>query len=185
MSKRFTWFSNPTSGDVRTCNKWSCLQRVPAYGPDPAAVLQLVERVVQEVAARMVIDTEVNNAPEPWDTYEGQFEKSALKWSPISARTRRSRLMWQKGRTGYSGPGTIARCPAVYQVVAWWPGGFLLHRLSRPVRAREGSQRTRNLQSILRMMGINICFHSAGTVMRLTQEPDISGFVMSWPLCSR
>ena len=73
MSKPFSPFTNPTTGDVRTCNKWSCLNRVPAYGPDPAVVLRLVDRAVQDVAARIVIDAEVNNAPEPWDTYEGMY----------------------------------------------------------------------------------------------------------------
>jgi len=66
-------FTNPTPGDVRTCNKWSCLHRVPAAGPDPSVVLQLVDRVVHDVAARIVMDAEVHNAPQSWDTYEDLY----------------------------------------------------------------------------------------------------------------
>jgi hypothetical protein len=36
-------------------------------------VLQFVDRVVQDVAARIVIDAEVNNTPEPWEKYEDQY----------------------------------------------------------------------------------------------------------------
>ncbi|HYL81757.1 MAG TPA: hypothetical protein VEU07_13140 [Candidatus Acidoferrum sp.] len=72
MSKPFS-FTHPTPNDVRTCTEWSCLHRAPAFGPDPAVVLRLVDRVVQDVAARIIMDAEVHNAPEPWDTYEGQF----------------------------------------------------------------------------------------------------------------
>jgi hypothetical protein len=63
----------PTPGDLRTCSHWSCLQRRPAAGPDPAALMQMLETVVESVAASMVLDTEVSGTPKPWDTYEDQF----------------------------------------------------------------------------------------------------------------
>jgi hypothetical protein len=49
------------------------LQRRPAAGPDPAALMQMLETVVESVAASMVLDTEMSGTPKPWDTYEDQF----------------------------------------------------------------------------------------------------------------
>jgi hypothetical protein len=63
----------PTPGDVRTCNRWACLQRVQAPGLDPAALAQLVETVVREVAASIVCDFEEAATPKPFDAYAGLF----------------------------------------------------------------------------------------------------------------
>jgi hypothetical protein len=65
----------PTPGDLRTCSHWSCLHRRPATGPDPAALMQLLEAVVDSVAAMMVMDAEVSKTPKAWDAYEGEFLK--------------------------------------------------------------------------------------------------------------
>jgi hypothetical protein len=66
-------FALPTPGDLRSCTHWSCLNRRPATGPDPAALMQLLESVVDTVAATMVMDAEVSKAPKTWDAYEDQF----------------------------------------------------------------------------------------------------------------
>jgi hypothetical protein len=63
----------PTPGDLRTCSHWSCLQRRPAVGPDPAAVMQTLEAVVDAVAASITMDAEVSGTPKPWETYEDEF----------------------------------------------------------------------------------------------------------------
>jgi hypothetical protein len=66
-------FELPTPGDLRTCSHWSCLQRRPATGPDPAALMQMLETVVESVAASMVLDAEVSRTPKTPDVYEDQF----------------------------------------------------------------------------------------------------------------
>ena len=53
-----------------------CLQRVPHFGPDPAALHQLVERVVQEVASTAVLDLEVYDEPAPIEYYTGHFREA-------------------------------------------------------------------------------------------------------------
>jgi hypothetical protein len=76
MAKPQRTVSLPGFGDVRTCNRWSCLQRVPHFGPDPAALHQLVERVVQEVASTAVLDIEVYDEPAPLAYYTGHFREA-------------------------------------------------------------------------------------------------------------
>jgi hypothetical protein len=73
MSNPNRTFSLPTPGDLRTCSRWSCLQRRPAAGPDPAALMQVLETVVESVAASMVLDAEVTRTPKAPDAYEDQF----------------------------------------------------------------------------------------------------------------
>jgi hypothetical protein len=63
----------PTPGDIRTCNRWACLKRIPAPGVDPAALYQLVETCVRDVASVIIADTEEDASPRPMEEYEKMF----------------------------------------------------------------------------------------------------------------
>jgi len=63
----------PGPGDLRTCANWSCIRRMPAHGPDPAALMQVLEAAVDAVAASIVKDAELAGTPKPQQAYEEQF----------------------------------------------------------------------------------------------------------------
>jgi len=63
----------PAPGDVRTCTRWACLQRIPGSGPDPAALSHHVEWVVHAVAATLIVEAEVNGALQATDRYVDAF----------------------------------------------------------------------------------------------------------------
>lgn len=58
----------PSPGDVRSCSRWGCPQRVPCPGPDPALLTRLVERAVWATAGDLLTAAERHHAPLPVET---------------------------------------------------------------------------------------------------------------------
>jgi len=63
----------PAPGDVRTCTRWACLQRIPGAGPDPAALSHHVEQVVKKAAATVIVAAEVDGTLQATDHYVDAF----------------------------------------------------------------------------------------------------------------
>ncbi len=73
----------PAPGDVRTCTRWACLQRIPGSGPDPAALSHHVEQVVNKVVAMVIVAAEVDGTLEATDHYVDAFLQQY--WAGIPA----------------------------------------------------------------------------------------------------
>ncbi len=73
----------PAPGDVRTCTRWACLQRIPGSGPDAAALSYHVERLVHVVGAMVIVAAEVEGALQATDHYVDAFLQQY--WTGIPA----------------------------------------------------------------------------------------------------
>ncbi|NJD67783.1 MAG: hypothetical protein C3F12_04385 [Candidatus Methylomirabilota bacterium] len=73
----------PEPGDLRTCTRWACLQRIPGTGPDPTVLTNQVQRAVATVAATVIATAEADGNLQATDQYIHAFLQHF--WAGIEA----------------------------------------------------------------------------------------------------